>query len=221
MRKLLSSLAFVAAALVPAAAFAGALSTNGFIVATGDGTLVRSSFGYSVTHVSTGRYEVDVLANVHSCAYSVTAGSGDATIAPPAIATSVGRVENSNAIMIATFDSKGAYVDSGFHLIVRCLDATTDGAAVVDADGTLARGIFANGATRTGVGAYTVTFANSAASGTCAYTAAVGLSATSGTSDPGFVNVAAVSGGTIAVRTYDRKGRPVDLGFHVFAMCNL
>lgn len=40
-------------------------------------------------------------------------------------------------------------------------------------------------------------------------------------SEPGFVNVAAVSGGTIAVRTYDMKGSPVDHGFHVFTPCNL
>lgn len=208
--------AFFAVLLAPGAAVA-----NGFIVSAGDGTLVRSSFGLTVTHVTTGQYEVDSVSPVHSCAYSVTPGSGDVKIQPPAIATAVGRRENAQAVMIATYNSAGEYTDAGFHLIIQCTNSSSNGAAAVDADGTLARGILATAASRTGTGAYTVTFSNSAASSTCAYTAAVGLSATSGTSDPGFVNVAAVSAGTIAVRTYDTNGNLADRGFHVYAMCNL
>jgi hypothetical protein len=208
--------AVFAALLAPSAA-----SANGFVVSTGDGTLVRNSFGLTVTHVTTGQYEVDSVSPVHSCAYSVTPGSGSAKFELPAIATAVGRRENAQAVMIATYDANGNYADAGFHLIIQCTNSSPNGAAAVDADGTLARGILATAASHTGTGAYTVTFSNSAASSTCAYTAAVGLSTTSGTSDPGFVNVAAVSAGTIAVRTYDTNGNLADRGFHVQAMCNL
>jgi hypothetical protein len=222
MRKISLLCIALVSLLAPEAVIAGAPPPpqNGFVVANGDGTVVRSTL-YTVFHVTTGQYEVDTIPNIHPCAYSVTAGSGDATIPAPTIATAVGRRENHTAIMVATFDHDGNYADAGFHLIVRCTNAQTDGAAVVDPDGTLVRGIFASGATRTGTGAYRVTFSNSAFSTTCAYTAAVGLSGTSGVSDPGFVNVAAVSAGTIAVMTYDKNGNPADLGFQVFGACNL
>jgi hypothetical protein len=208
----------LAAVVCSTAAFA--VSFNGFVVAAPDGTVIRGT-GYTVFHVTTGQYEVDTVPDVHSCAYSITAGSGDTTVPPVSIATAVGRRESRTAIMVATFDSAGQYADEGFHLIVRCLNGAADGAAVVDPDGTLVRGISATSAIRLDTGSYNVTFDYGKISDTCAYTASVGLSGTSGTSEPGFVNVAAVSGGTIAVRTYDKMGNPVDRGFHVFAACNL
>ena len=212
----LLSLAFITM-LAPANA---ANLINGFVVANGDATVVRGT-GYTVFHVDTGKYEVDTVPNIHSCAYSITAGSGDSTVPPVSIATVVGRRENQNAIMVATFDSSGNYADEGFHLIVRCLDAQTDGAAVVNPDGSLVRGISANSATRLGTGSYQVTFSNGSFSSSCAYTASIGLSGASGVSDAGFINVAAVGSGTIAVRTYDTNGNAADLGFHVFGACNL
>jgi hypothetical protein len=210
------SIVFVAV-LAPAAAFAGTIS--GYVVAKGDGTVVRGT-NYQVTHVDTGQYEIDTDPDVHSCAYSVTAGSGDATIPTPAIATAVGRRENHTAVMIATFDLQGSYVDAGFHLIVQCAGNTPFSAAVAS-DGTFVRGIFATGSARTGTGAYTVTFTNGSLSTTCAYTASIGISGTSGASPPGFVNVAAVSGGTIAVRTYNPQGIAADFPFQVYAACAL
>jgi len=212
-----------AALLAPDAVVAGGPPPppqNGFVVAKGDGTVVRSTL-YSVFHVTTGRYEVDTIPDIHPCAYSVTAGSGDSTIPSPAIATAVGRTENHTAIMVATFGQDGSYADAGFHLIVRCVNAQSDGAAVVDPDGTLVRGVLATSASHTGTGTYDVTFNNGAFSSSCAYTAAIGLSGSEDVSAPGFANVAAVSGGTIAVMTYDKNGNPADLGFHVFGACNL
>src|SRR6185312_1069569 len=118
MRKLLS-LAF-AAMLAPTAVFAAPPSFDGYVVAAPDGTVLRGT-GYTVFHVSTGKYEVDTVPNdVHSCAYSVTAGSGDAKIPPVSIATAVGRRENHTAVMVATFDAAGQPADEGFHLIVDC-----------------------------------------------------------------------------------------------------
>lgn len=97
--------------------------------------------------------------------------------------------------------------------------APPSAAAVVDADGTLARGIGATGASRVGTGSYTVTFTNASLSTSCAYVASIGLSATSGISDPGTVSVAAVSGDTVSVLTYDQHAEPADRGFHVYVAC--
>lgn len=218
--KTLALLAF-AASLISTVVLAGAPQPqNGFVVAGPDGKPFRSS-GYTVTHVATGQYEVDTIPNIHPCAYSVTAGSGDTTVPPISIATAVGKRGNHTAIMVATYDQTGTLADQGFHLIVRCVNAQTDGAAVVNSDGTLARGISVSSAARLDTGSYTVTFSNGSLSTTCAYTASIGLSATTGVSTAGFINVSAVSGGTIAVRTYDPHGNAADLGFHVFAACNL
>lgn len=206
-----------AVALAPSAF---AISPNGFVVANADGSFVRGT-KYSVTQLDTGRYLVNASDDVRFCAYSVTAGSGDTNIPAPAVATAVGEREDRTGIIVATYDHRGNPVDSGFHLIVRCASGGSNGAAVVDPDGTLARGILATSAARTDLGAYTVTFANGSFSTTCAYTADIGLSAQSGVSAPGIVNVAVVGAGTIAVRTYDTKGNAADLGFHVFGACNL
>jgi hypothetical protein len=196
-----------------------ASGNNGYVVAAPDGTVVRGT-GYTVFHVDTGKYEVGTGQNdVHSCAYSVTAGSGNTTVPQPSIATAVGRRENRTTVEIATFNAQGQYTDAGFHLIVRCADAHADGAAVVDPDGTLVRGVSATSASHTGTGTYTVTFSNSNFSSSCAYTGGIGLSAQAGTSAPGFLNVAAVGAGTIAVITYDPHGNPADLGFQVFVAC--
>ncbi len=97
--------------------------------------------------------------------------------------------------------------------------APPSAAAVVDPDGTLARGILSASASRVGTGSYTVTFDDPQVSSSCAYVASIGLSGTSGTSAPGTVGVAAVADGTIAVSTYDRYGQPADLGFHVYVAC--
>ena len=214
------SLVTIAFAAILTPTVGAASPINGYVVAAPDGTVVRGT-GYTVFHVTTGQYEIDTIPDVHSCAYSVTAGSGDTTIPPVSIATAVGRRENHTAIMVATFDGTGNYADEGFYLIVRCTDSATDGAAVVNSDGTLARGVAATSSARVDTGAYTVTFDYGKLASTCAYTASIGLSGTSGISDPGLVNVAAVSGGTIAIRTYDTNGNPADLGFQVFAACNL
>ncbi|HTT99533.1 MAG TPA: hypothetical protein VMF58_15905 [Rhizomicrobium sp.] len=213
----LLSLVF-AAVIVPSTVFA----FSGYVVSAPDGTVSRGT-SYDVTHFGTGQYEIDTPQgdDVHACAYSVTAGSVNAVIPAPAIATAVGRRENHTAVMVSTFDLNGDYADSGFHLIVQCAGNTPGGAAAVGSDGTLVRGVFATAAAHTGTGAYTVTFANPNLSTSCAYTASIGLTGSSGVSAPGFVNVAASSGGTIAVRTYDVHGNAADLGFQVYAACAL
>lgn len=207
-------------ASLASAALAAPVALDGYAVVNADGTLARGIKSYSAQKLDTGHYRVLTGTSVKTCGYSVTAGSSDATVAAPAIATAVREPSSTQSILISTFDHHGARIDSGFHLIVRCSDIVFDtAAAVVNADGTLVRGIGTASASRTGMGAYTVAFQGGTVSTACVYTASVGLSTTSGVSEPGFVTVAGVSGGTIAVQTYDKRGNPLDLGFHVTTSC--
>jgi hypothetical protein len=91
--------------------------------------------------------------------------------------------------------------------------------AVVDSDGTLARGLNAVSATHLTTGQYEVAFEKSVSG--CAYTASIGLSGTAGASPFGTVNVASRGGNkkAIFVQTFDPDGNLVDLGFHVIVTC--
>ena len=201
---------------------------NGFAVVNADGSAARAAKGVTPFRITTGDYTVLFPADVKTCAYSVTAGTGDTSVPAPAIATAVmkaiafgparGQVQH-NAVEITTYDHSGTPVDSGFHLVVQCTDHVPDAAAVVDPDGTLSRGFNTASALRLDTGSYVVTPSNGGQPATCAYTATVGLSAQSGVSDPGFVTVAQGPDGTIAVRTYDKTGNAADLGFHTIVSC--
>jgi hypothetical protein len=94
-----------------------------------------------------------------------------------------------------------------------------DFTAVVDADGTLARGLNAVSATHLDTGQYEVLFNKDVT--LCGYTATVGLSGSAGASPFGTVNVAK-RGGTkkaIFVQTFDTTNILSDLGFHVIVAC--
>jgi len=194
---------------------------DGYAVVNADGTVARGAKGYSVTHAAgSGQYEVDTVSDVKTCTYSVTAGSADVLAPAPAIATAARKRENRSAIMVATYDGRGNHTDSGFHLIVRCSDTSgNEGAAAVNADGTLAHAVGASTVGQAGTGSYFVTFNHSDAASVCAFTGAIGLGGAVGTSDPGFLTVGGDGGSSAAVRTYDRKGNPADLGFHIFMSC--
>jgi len=91
--------------------------------------------------------------------------------------------------------------------------------AVVDKDGTLARGYRAVSAKHLSTGAYVVNFKADVTG--CSYTASVGLSGTSGSEDDGTVHVAgrASHPKSIFVRTYDMENAASDRGFHVIVAC--
>ena len=91
--------------------------------------------------------------------------------------------------------------------------------AVVNFDGTLARGRGATGVIHTTEGIYEVDFTKDVSA--CAYTAAIGLPGTTGGSDPGTVTVAGRSEtpNGVYVQTFDRKGRAQNLGFHLILSC--
>jgi len=91
--------------------------------------------------------------------------------------------------------------------------------AVVDAGGTLARGRGATGTVHNDTGIYEVDFAKDVTA--CSYTATIGLPGTTGSSDPGTVAVAGRSGtpNGVYIQTFDKKGHPLDLGFHLILAC--
>lgn len=96
--------------------------------------------------------------------------------------------------------------------------------AVVDSNGTLARGSGATEATSVGTGEYTVRF-NQNVRG-CAYVATIGLSASEGTSPSGEITVAGEFGGGdpaavngVFVSTRSSTGASANRGFHLAVFC--
>ncbi|HEX4860200.1 MAG TPA: hypothetical protein VFV07_03120 [Rhizomicrobium sp.] len=91
--------------------------------------------------------------------------------------------------------------------------------AVVNSDGSLARGIGATGSSELQTGVYEVDFTKNIT--TCGYTATIGLSGTAGASDPGTVTVVGRSDNNKAVyvQTFNGKGKPAELGFHLIVQC--
>jgi hypothetical protein len=87
--------------------------------------------------------------------------------------------------------------------------------AVVNANGTLARGRKAVSATRLGAGAYEVVFRKDVRKS--AYLATIGLSGSAGSSLPGEITVVGRSGNDrgVFVTTHSSGGASADLGFHL------
>ena len=91
--------------------------------------------------------------------------------------------------------------------------------AVVNANGTLARGAKAVSATRLGTGSYEVIFRKDVRK--CAYVATIGLSGSAGSSLPGEITVVGRSGNDrgVFVTTHSSAGASADLGFHLAVLC--
>jgi hypothetical protein len=91
--------------------------------------------------------------------------------------------------------------------------------AVVDSDGTLARGRGAVDAQRVGQGGYEVIFFRGVRN--CAYVATIGLSGSEGTSQPGEITVVGRIGNSrgVFLTTHDSTGAFADRGFHLQVSC--
>jgi hypothetical protein len=91
--------------------------------------------------------------------------------------------------------------------------------AVVDANGTLARGHKAVSAARLGTGTYEVVFRKDVRR--CAYLATIGLSGSAGASLPGEITVVGRSGNDrgVFLTTHSSGGASADLGFHLAVHC--
>lgn len=91
--------------------------------------------------------------------------------------------------------------------------------AVVNADGTIARGRNVLSVDHNSTGVYIVHFTKKKTG--CAFLATVGLGGSSGTSAPGYATVvgAAVDPNAVFLDTYGSNGSVADLGFHLITSC--
>jgi hypothetical protein len=91
--------------------------------------------------------------------------------------------------------------------------------AVVNSDGTLARGKGALDASTLGGGSYEVLFDRNVRK--CAYTATIGLSGAAGSEVPGEITVVGRAGANngVFITTHDSTGAFADRGFHLTLNC--
>jgi hypothetical protein len=98
--------------------------------------------------------------------------------------------------------------------------AKKDRSAVINADGTIARGKGVVSVTHTaGAGSYIVFFNKDVTN--CVFTATIGLSGSSGTSARGFITTVGAAAGAdgVFVTTDDTAGNPAERGFHLYVGC--
>jgi hypothetical protein len=91
--------------------------------------------------------------------------------------------------------------------------------AVVNANGTLARGLGAVSSQRLALGAYEVIFNRNVRD--CAYVATIGLSGSAFSSPPGEITVVGrvTSANGVFLTVSNSAGAPTDLGFHLAVHC--
>lgn len=103
--------------------------------------LVRSSAGATLTHLSTGRYDVNFTAGVGGCAYLATVGDpgNNVVFNPNGVYTGSGSA--SNSVYIETKNTGGGLSDGiPFHLAVVCPNAVSTKILVDIATGLPRRG---------------------------------------------------------------------------------
>lgn len=103
--------------------------------------LVRSSLGTTLTHLSTGRYDVNLAVGVGGCAYLATVGDpGNALVFNPN-GVYTGSGPTANSVYIETKNTGGGLSDGiPFHLAVVCPNAISTKVLVVRDSGLARRG---------------------------------------------------------------------------------
>jgi hypothetical protein len=177
VRRSLGRRALVAAAsvLVVTAAAAGAdsqvasaASSNFHASVAADGSVLAGNRVVSVSHLSTGRFEVTFDANVSACAYIATT----ANAASQAVQSyTAGGHLGPNGVYVEVKNQGGGLHDGPFNLYVSC-SGTGTFRAVVGYAGQLVRSTTNTVLTNVGPGQYRVRFRSSVAG--CAYLATVG-----------------------------------------------
>jgi hypothetical protein len=190
-----------------------------FAVVDQNGNLIRSEPGkVSVTHISTGQFEVLFDAETDYCSYTANIGDPDNNLvySPGLIFTGGGHLNSSNGVYVETMNLNGSFSDYPFHLSVNC----TAKFAVVNADGTLSRaGFDVQSVSRPGAGLYEVTFGVPVDS--CAYIATVGDPGDGSVSGPALVFTEASPTGpnSVSVETKSLNGNLADYPFHLSVVC--
>ncbi len=117
--------------------------------------LVRSSPGATLTHLSTGRYDVNFTASVAGCAYLATVGDpGNALVYNPN-GVYTGSASSADSVYIETKNPGGGLSDGiPFHLAVVCPSAVSTKELVVTANGPAKRGASLTSAYNASTGNY-------------------------------------------------------------------
>jgi hypothetical protein len=216
----IAAIAFAALMLAPAAVSAGSIS---YTVETDDDGNPQGGVGYlSSGFASPGVAIVTFAADVSNCTYVATLGSwrGKGRYDPGfAFVASGGGAK----VTVYTTTPNGTAHDRPFHLRVGC---PTDGAApanssdwaVVEADGSLARGSHVISASGSG-GSYGVTFDNYVRN--CVATATRGDAGTDPATAPGIVMAGPLTGHTAGYRvlTENALGDGAPHGFDLHLAC--
>jgi hypothetical protein len=150
--------------------------------------LVRATPGTTLTHLSTGRYDVTLPSSVQNCAYLATVGDpGNNLVFNPA-GVYTGSGPNSHTVYIETKNPGGGLSDGiPFHLAVICPSAARTEIAVVNATGIPSRGSALTSSFGPSTGQYTL--ATSRTLSACAVIAARGSVNTSVPFDPATVEI--------------------------------
>jgi hypothetical protein len=152
----------------PASAAIIGPSPNLFATVDQSGNLITGNGVSSVTHLSTGRYEVTFMVDVSQCAYVATT---DNAFSQALTVFTAGGHLNADGVYVETKNQGGGLTDGPFNLVVDCGKAGMK-YAVVGRQANLVRSTAGTTLTSLGSGRYDVTFADDVAR--CAYLATVG-----------------------------------------------
>jgi hypothetical protein len=186
-----------------------------------DGTWMGGKGVVSAKRLDEGRYEVIFDRDVSNCVYVSTFGFGVS-------GTQVGvarRGGTTNGVFVRMFHDRGFPIDASFSLFVGCEQGIVIGQrdrwAVVNADGTLARGTGVVSIIKFGTGLYNITFDRDVSTIQCAITATLGNARFN---LPPYGTISAVwnhtvDSNTVAVNTWSVPRRK-DMPFHLYVGCS-
>lgn len=188
-----------------------------WVIAAGDGTVVRSSGLTGLTRLAPGRYEARFTQDVRKCAYTATvADPSNALVFNPGLVFTAAGHRSPDGVYVETKNLAGGLTDFPFQLTVTCSGGASE-SAVVDSD-RLVRGS-ATAVQRLGPGRYAVRFTRDVSG--CAYTATIGDPADGLVFSPGLVFTAAehLNASGVYVETKNLGGGLTDFPFHLAVNC--
>lgn len=192
--------------------------TGQWAVSDANGNLIRSNRAKSITHVSTGLYEVKFKTDMTGCSYVATiADPGANLVSNPGLAFTASSPDSADAVSVETTDLSGNPVDFPFQLQTTC--GSAGDWAVIDNGDSMARGNDVTAVTHVGTGQYEVTFGKVMTS--CTFVAGIGDSGQNVTPAPGLAFVAAghSSPNGVFVQTQNLAGALTDNSFDLQVIC--
>jgi hypothetical protein len=197
------------------ASAASSSSSNLFAIVAQDGTLVHGGGVSSVTHVSTGQYEVTFTQDVSGCAY---AASTQNAYSQALLISTDGGHSSADGVFVETKNQGGGLTDGPFNLIVNC-GSTGMQYAVVGYSEDLVRSTPGTTLTNLGTGRYDVNFPASVSS--CAFLSTIGDPGNGVVVNPALVATSSgTSSNTVYVETKNLGGGLTSgIPFHLSVIC--